>query len=165
MTATPARVIDFFSGWEKHNSLLVNALSPLGDDQLSLRAAPDLWSVRTLANHIVAARAWWFNAWMGEGGQHLARLRDFDEDAGCDTRAAAPICDALESSWGVVAGCLGKWTHADLGTSFERPRTSPHPRPSRSRRWIIWHVAEHDLHHGGEISLTLGMHGLKGLDM
>jgi hypothetical protein len=26
-------------------------------------------------------------------------------------------------------------------------------------------VAEHDLHHGGEISLTLGMHGLAGLDL
>jgi uncharacterized damage-inducible protein DinB len=29
----------------------------------------------------------------------------------------------------------------------------------------VWHVAEHDLHHGGEISLTLGVHGLAGLDM
>jgi uncharacterized damage-inducible protein DinB len=25
---------------------------------------------------------------------------------------------------------------------------------------VVWHVLEHDLHHGGEISLTLGMHGI-----
>jgi uncharacterized damage-inducible protein DinB len=31
--------------------------------------------------------------------------------------------------------------------------------------YIIWHVAEHDAHHAGEISLILGMHGLPGLDM
>jgi uncharacterized damage-inducible protein DinB len=25
---------------------------------------------------------------------------------------------------------------------------------------VVWHVMEHDLHHGGELSLTLGMHGM-----
>ena len=30
-----------------------------------------------------------------------------------------------------------------------------------SRAWILNHVMEHDLHHGGELALTLGMHGLK----
>jgi uncharacterized damage-inducible protein DinB len=31
-----------------------------------------------------------------------------------------------------------------------------------SRSWVIYHVMEHDLHHGGELSLTLGIHGLPG---
>ena len=57
MSSPPARVIDFFDGWEKYNSLLVEALSPLSEEQLSFRAAPGLWSVRTIANHIAAARA------------------------------------------------------------------------------------------------------------
>jgi uncharacterized damage-inducible protein DinB len=35
----------------------------------------------------------------------------------------------------------------------------------RTRGWIIWHVVEHDLHHGGELSLTLGMHGVPALDL
>jgi uncharacterized damage-inducible protein DinB len=34
-----------------------------------------------------------------------------------------------------------------------------------SRAWVIWHLIEHDLHHGGEISLTLGMHGLHAIDI
>jgi uncharacterized damage-inducible protein DinB len=25
---------------------------------------------------------------------------------------------------------------------------------------VVWHVLEHDLHHGGELSLTLGLHGI-----
>src|SRR5438105_1590813 len=29
-----------------------------------------------------------------------------------------------------------------------------------TRAGVVWHVMEHDLHHGGELSLTLGMHGL-----
>lgn len=28
---------------------------------------------------------------------------------------------------------------------------------------IIWHVLEHEIHHGGEISLVLGQHGLPGV--
>ena len=53
---------------------------------------------------------------------------------------------------------------------FERkPRgmepTAAGERPWRDRRYIIWHVAEHDIHHGGEISIVLGMHGRPGLDM
>jgi hypothetical protein len=30
---------------------------------------------------------------------------------------------------------------------------------------IIWHVIEHDRHHGGELSFSLGMHGLAALDI
>jgi uncharacterized damage-inducible protein DinB len=33
------------------------------------------------------------------------------------------------------------------------------------RGWIVWHVIEHDLHHGGEVSFTLGMHGLAAPDI
>jgi hypothetical protein len=33
------------------------------------------------------------------------------------------------------------------------------------RGWVVWHVLEHDLHHGGEISQILGTNGLAGLDL
>ncbi len=38
-------------------------------------------------------------------------------------------------------------------------------RPARSRQWIIWHVLEHDIHHGGELSSILGAHGLAAVDL
>lgn len=162
----PVPLIEFFSGWEKHNSLLVGAIKPLDAAQLSWKAAPEQWDVRTLANHIVAARAWWFNAHMGEGGDSLARMTDFDEGADAEKRDAPEICAALDASWNVLAACLHRWTEADLGANFQRPRPNMEgERPSRSRQYVIWHVAEHDVHHGGEISLILGMHGLVGLDL
>ena len=36
---------------------------------------------------------------------------------------------------------------------------------SFTRQWVIWHLIEHDLHHGGEISLTLGAHELTAIDI
>ena len=32
-----------------------------------------------------------------------------------------------------------------------------------TRQWIIWHVLEHEIHHGGELSLALGGYGLEGI--
>jgi hypothetical protein len=34
-----------------------------------------------------------------------------------------------------------------------------------SRSWVIYHVLEHDLHHGGEVSLILGMNKLQAPDI
>ena len=122
--------------------------------------------MRRLANHIVAARAWWFGGWMGEETETLAPLIDYDDEEGADERDAGTVCDALNTSWASLETCLQRWTEADLGQEFQRPRPNQQgERPWRTRRYIVWHVAEHDVHHGGEISLILGMHGGRGLDL
>ena len=41
-------------------------------------------------------------------------------------------------------------------------RVSPHDLASNLK---IWHIIEHDLHHGGELSFSLGMHGLTAPDL
>jgi uncharacterized damage-inducible protein DinB len=161
-----AHLIDFYSGWEKHNELLIEAIAPLNAEELEWKAAEGLWSVRRLANHIIANRAWWFNANMGEGGEELARFADFDEVEGADQNDARQILEGLKSTWASVAKCLNTWTENDLKERFQRPAPNREgERPWRTRQYIVWHVAEHDVHHAGEISLTLGMHGTPGLDM
>ena len=161
------RVIDLFAGWEQHNALVVKTISPLGDQELSWSAGSGLWSIRVLACHIVAGRAWWFKGWMDEGDDDLGRLITMDdEEIEKPTRDAAAICAALDKSWRDVSASIAKWTTDDLDAKFQRPRPNAQgERPWRDRRYILWHVVEHDVHHGGEISLTLGMHGRSGFDM
>jgi uncharacterized damage-inducible protein DinB len=119
-----------------------------------------------LACHIVAGRAWWWSAWMGEGDEELNGLIRMDDDSDVNRPDAATICKALDKSWNDVHATLKNWTEEDLTAAFQRPRPNAQgERPWRDRRYIIWHVAEHDAHHGGEISLILGIHGLPGLDM
>jgi uncharacterized damage-inducible protein DinB len=156
----------YYRGWETYHRLLAGAVAPLADEQLRLRAAPHLWSVRMIASHVVAARAWWFHSWLGEGGPEFAAMADFDEGEESERRPAAEIVDGLNASWSLVDSCLRRWTDADLDATFQRP--SPNQageRPWRDRRWVIWHVAEHDIHHGGELSLTLGIHGIPAIDL
>jgi uncharacterized damage-inducible protein DinB len=155
-----------YRGWGDHNALLVGALTGLDADQLSLRPAEGLWSVRMLASHIIANRAWWFFAWMGEGADALPRFVDFDEGPEAETHTSEEIVSGLEASWTSVHASLERWSDRDLDERFQRPTPNlEDERPWRTRGYIVWHVAEHDVHHSGEISLILGMHGLGGLDM
>ena len=158
---------DLLTGWHDHNALMVRTLASLGDEELSWSAREGLWSIRVLACHIVAGRAWWFHSWMGEGDDELGRLVSFDdEQIERPTIGATDICAALNKSWADVQKCLERWTDDDLDAKFQRPGPNAKgERPWRDRRYIIWHVAEHDVHHGGEISLTLGVHGRSGFDM
>jgi uncharacterized damage-inducible protein DinB len=156
----------FYAGWDRFNDELAAIIAGLDRDQLALRAVPAMWSVRQHAGHIVGVRAWWFNAWMDAGGEDLARLIDFDEGEEAERRDAPAIAAELRSSWASVASALDGWTEADLAERFQRPEPNEHgERPWRTRQWIIWHIVEHDIHHAGEISQILGMHGLTGLDV
>ena len=59
--------------------------------------------------------------------------------------------------------CLRRWTPEDLAVEFSRERRTG--TQTFTRQWVIWHLIEHDIHHGGELSLILGSHGLTGLDL
>jgi uncharacterized damage-inducible protein DinB len=153
-------------GYEDHQRRLVKMISPLDRGQLDLAAAPHLWSVRTLACHIIAARAWWMHSWMGEGSAEFGAMTDWDEDAALPTRAAADIVRGLEESFEVIKSGMERWSQEELAAEFTRPTPNEAGnRPVRTRQWIIWHLIEHDVHHGGEISFSLGMHGVAGLDL
>jgi uncharacterized damage-inducible protein DinB len=153
-------------GYEAHQRRLVKMIAPLDQAQLDIAAAPHLWPVRTLASHIVSARAGWMHSWMGEGSAAFGRMTEWDEDEALATRPATEIVRGLEESFAVIKAGLERWTAADLKEEFIRPTPNEQgERPKRSRQWIIWHLIEHDLTHGGEISFSLGMHGVPGLDL
>ena len=105
---------------------------------------------------------------------------------------AAVLVSGLESTWRMIEGTLRRLTPDDLDERFAplteadrihhaslvEPALQPYaqrwldasrqvdePPPPRSRQWIIWGVLEHDIHHGSEISTTLGVHGLPVLDL
>jgi uncharacterized damage-inducible protein DinB len=63
----------------------------------------------------------------------------------------------------MIDDCLRRWTPDDLAEEFTRERRSG--TQTITRQWVIWHLMEHDLHHGGEISQILGSHGVPALDL
>src|SRR3989442_2350803 len=99
---------------------------------------------------------------MSEGGEEFARVGKGDRRAQ-PVRSAADLVSGLERSLQFVQQCLSRWTPADLEYVFKGMWQGE--EYALSRQWVIWHVIEHDLHHGGEFSLTLGMNGLTAPDL
>jgi uncharacterized damage-inducible protein DinB len=67
----------------------------------------------------------------------------------------------------MISDALTRWTAADLAQTFSPPAAMSEEErrqtSDRTRQWIIWHVLEHEIHHGGELSLALGGYGLSGV--
>jgi uncharacterized damage-inducible protein DinB len=157
MTEPQPLVPSIYSGWHTYQTLLIKALTPLSTEHLALRAAPSLRSIGEIATHMIGARARWFYQLMGEGGDEFAALSTWGRQ-GMPTRSAAELVHGLESTWQGMQDAIACWTPDDWRQTY--PGEEPDEPATITRPWVIWHLIEHDLHHGGEISLTLGMHGL-----
>lgn len=148
----------FYQGWEAYQQLLAGAVAPLTEAQLRLGIASDLRSIGMLATHIVRTRAAWLYDVLGEGGPEVAAIARWDDNEG-EAPPAGELVRGLEMTFAAWKACLQRWTPGDLDEVF-------HDGPDEvARGWIIWHVIEHDLHHGGELSYSLGARGVAGLNL
>ncbi len=169
MTEHPLPLITFYKGWETYQHSLVETIAPLSSEQLALPASSHHWTIGMVIQHIVANRVWWFQLWMGEGSPDLAPIAHWDPGEVVEPPAlnAAELVTGLESTWGMIAQALARWAPADLGHVFPPPASLSEAERSifgeRTLQWIVWHVLEHEIHHGGELSLALGGYGLQGI--
>jgi len=159
----------FYKGWAGYQQGLIKMITPLSAEQLAFPAASHQWTIGMLAQHIIGNRVWWFQVWMGEGSPYLAPIAHWDpQDVEWQAvHDAATLVAGLESTWKMIEDALARWTGADLGHVFQPPAALREDErentPPFSRQWIIWHTLEHEIHHGGELSLALGEHGLAGI--
>ena len=151
-----------FDGWQVYQQELSKALSPLSPDQLELRAGPNLRSVGQIATHIIGARARWFYLLMGEGGEEFEALGKWDR-RGAKARTGGELVSGLDATWKGMHLAIARWTPEDWEKTWEG-EDDDEPTVI-TRQWVIWHLIEHDLHHSGEISITLGAHGVSALNL
>jgi uncharacterized damage-inducible protein DinB len=173
--SVPPVLQPFYEGWATHQRLLLNAIADLSGEQLALRPAPDQMAIWQLASHMAGSRAYWFHDVLGEGDPAIrdtfrvasttvpGLLLEYAgwEDDESHPRTATEIVDAFHLTWGVVEECLERWTADDI--TLQVPQRGADRTTTRG--WVIWHLMEHEAHHGGAISLVLGSNGLPGLGL
>lgn len=71
---------------------------------------------------------------------------------------AAELVRWLEATWQMIEDALNRWNVAELARTYQLPYKGKNY--ALTRQWIIWYVIAHDLHHGGELAVTLGMQGI-----
>jgi uncharacterized damage-inducible protein DinB len=149
-------------GWQAYQSKLSEALAPLTPEQLALRAAPNLRSIEELALHIIGVRAGWFHIVLREGDDAFGSYNAWAEPDAL-ARTASELVSGLAATWQTMQEALARYTPDDLVQTVTGERNG---RTYTFRRgWVVWHVLEHDLHHGGEIGYSLGRHGLTAPDI
>jgi uncharacterized damage-inducible protein DinB len=152
----------FYRLWPEYADHIRAAVAPLTAEQVALRATPEQRSIGEMVAHVIDCRVYWLGEFVGETCVELMALTQWYEPGARATDVAA-LVDGLDRSWRFVSDRLARWTPDDMRQTFPHEWRGNHYDLTRS--WVIWHVLEHDLHHGGEISLTLGMHGLAAPDI
>ena len=151
-----------YENWRGYQEKLITCLAPLTAEQLRLQPAARMWPLGQIVQHIISVRAGWFSGTLQDDDEVMSAYMLWGQRDSPD-RSAAELARGLADTWAFIEARLQRWTPADCAQTFPDEWDGQIYQVSRS--WVIYHVLEHDLHHGGEVSLILGMHGLPGLDL
>jgi len=151
-------LVSVYKGWDGYQTSLVWAIAPRTREQLIWRPAPQLRSAGEIARHIAAGRVDWFLRAFGEQSITAARgVAAWKNDEAIQANPAE-LVEGLEASWRMIEDALSRWTVADLDETF--PLSYQGKNYALPRQWILWRIMAHDLHHGGELAVTLGIQGV-----
>jgi uncharacterized damage-inducible protein DinB len=164
MHQQPRTTLDvIYENWRSYQEKLRDCIAPLTNEQLRLQPAARMWSLGQLVQHIISVRAGWFSGTLQEGDEAMNVYMEWGQrDA--PERSAVELVRGLDATWAFMQTRLQRWTPTDCAQIFPDEADDGQVYEV-SRSWVIYHVLEHDLHHGGEISLILGMHGLRTPDL
>ena len=157
----------FYDRWPQYHRRLTEVVGAMTDEQLAIRSAPDRDPIWAVIGHTAAARTYWLCHVAGEPGAESTPWPRPDDEGWEDDlghpRTAAELVRALESTWAVVDGVLDRWTPEHLDGTIERRWADTVQVHSRSS--ILQRLLTHEAYHCGELSQTLGIHGLPQIDL
>lgn len=163
MNARTQSTLDvIYENWRGYNARLQKCIAPLTDDQLKLQPAPGMWPLGQIAQHIISVRAGWFSGTLQDPDDRMNAYMEWGQRES-PARSAAEMVHGLGDTWAFIESRLQRWSDADGAMTF--PDEDDGKIVQVSRSWVIYHVLEHDLHHGSEISLILGMYGLTPIEI
>ena len=152
-----------YANWRLYNEKLCACIAPLTDEQLTRQPAAHMWPLGQIVQHIISVRAGWFSGTLQENDATMNVYMEEWGQRASPARSAEELVRGLNETWAFVEGCLQRWTPKECAQTFPDEWDGQVYQVARS--WVIYHVLEHDLHHGGEVSLLLGMNGLRSLDL
>ena len=158
----PSTLDVIYENWRGYQEKLRDCVAPLTDEQLLLQPAAHLWPIGQIVQHIVGVRAGWFSGTLQEEDAGMSEYMEWGQ-RNSPARSGEELARGLDETWAFIEARLLRWAPADCAVTFPDEWDGQVSQVSRS--WVIYLVLEHDLHHGGDLSLALGMQGLAGLPL
>ncbi len=151
-----------YENWRVYQDKLRTCIAPLTNEHLMLQPATGMWSVGQIVQHIISVRAGWFSGTLQDPDDAMNVYMGWGQ-RNSPARSAVELVRGLDETWTFIDTRVRRWTPEEYAQTF--PNEVAGHVYATSRSWVISHVLEHDLHHGGEVSLILGMHSLRALDV
>ncbi len=151
-----------YENWCGYQAKLRDCIAPLTNEQLLLQPAAHMWPLGQIVQHIISVRAGWFSGTLQDDDEAMNAYMEWGQRESPE-RSGAELAHGLDETWAFIEARLQRWTADDRAQTFPDEWDGQVWQVSRS--WVIYHVLEHDLHHGGEVSLILGMNGLPTPDL
>jgi uncharacterized damage-inducible protein DinB len=153
--------------WPQYNRRLREVVAAMTDEQLAIRPSVERLPIWATVGHTAGVRVYWLCDVVGEPGVETTPFPDaqsggWEDDLG-HPRSADELLEALDSTFRLVEGCLDRWSADMLADQIHRDydgTTQVHTRGS-----ILQRLLTHDAYHCGELSQTLGIHGLPQIDL
>lgn len=157
----------FYDMWEQYNRRMTEVIGAMTDEHLAVAPAADGWPIWATVGHTAGARVYWLCVVAGEPGAETTPFTDPANEGWEDDldhpRGAAELVTALDSSWAIINDCLTRWTPEMMGETIVRDFLGN--RQLHTRSSILQRLFSHDAYHAGELSQTLGIHGLPQIDL
>ena len=151
-----------YENWRGYQEKLRTCIAPLTNEQLLLQPAAHMWPLGQIVQHIISVRAGWFGGTLQDDDDAMNAYMEWGQRESPE-RSGVELAHGLDETWAFIESRLQRWTADDCAKTFPDEWEGQVWQVSRS--WVIYHVMEHDLHHGGEVSLILGMNGLPTPDL
>ena len=155
-----------YSMWPQYNRRLRDVVAAMTDEQLAICPAPDLLPIWATVGHTAAMRVYWLCEVVGEPGAETTPFGNGTTDWADDldhARDAHELVEALDSTFRIVEGCLDRWTPDMLDDEIQRDYAGTVQMHTRAS--ILQRLLTHEAYHCGELSQTLGIHGLTQIDL
>lgn len=159
MITNPNSVMPMYKGWDDYQVSLVRTVGRLLPEQLAWRAQSNLRSVGEIVAHIIGGRVQWFHRVLGEGSEEFAReVAAWGPEEKIEEKPHE-LVRWLEATWTMIESALNRWTVSDMAQVYDLPPYQG-KKYALTRQWMMWRVLSHDIHHGGELAIMLGMQGI-----
>ena len=153
--------------WPQYNRRLREVIGAMSAEHLAIRPSAGVMPIWATVGHTAAVRVYWLCHVVGEPGAEQTPFADPSgfgwEDDLDHPRDADELAGALDSSFRIIEGCLDRWTADLLGEPINRDYEGT--QQVHTRGSVLQRLFSHDAYHCGELSQTLGIHGLPQIDL
>ena len=152
-----------YDRWPQYNRRFTERVAELTDEQLALRPSDEQWPLWAIVGHTAGSRVYWLCHVFGEPGAETTPFAgpygEGWEDEPDHPRGAEELVDAMTSTFALVERALDRWTLDSLSEAVVRVYRDE--RQLHDRASVLQRMLTHEAYHAGEISQTLGQHGLE----